>query len=464
LKSTTSGRPNLHARGSVAALLFLALLALALVFCSVAAQRAAADVPTGYNPRGLPTAGCFWTGPFSASDPRTNAAFPGTEITYWGAKFVTPPGSVLTLKGRFPHARYSSFNAYESNGASASSLSDRAIRPDRGSINPSLPGADRNSKKRNYTVRVLGQAAPPVLAANTLYAAPRTGFHQDVLYRVYIPDRGRDLSGGTGLPVPSLQLADGTVLTGQPLCDALNSIHDYSGSLMSQATYDGLVNSPGKDPATNPALPQFGFFKYFNLLNVFARYRNEAAWQSAWASNPKEEGTQYNNNDARYMLGAYSFRFGEALAVYGRMPMTPTTLRGNRTTRAGQLVEWDMCVIQSLVTTRTHACLFDEQVPMRSRKRNYVIAVTQAADRPANARRECGVAWLPADPAGDGAGRPDAGMLLTRNVLPSPGFKRSVWDVTTPFNAEEVMGPYYPRGAYMSKEEFESRGCPFKWR
>ena len=30
--------------------------------------------------------------------------------------------------------------------------------------------------------------------------------------------------------------------------------------------YETLVNTPGKDPATNPALPRFEFYKYFNLL------------------------------------------------------------------------------------------------------------------------------------------------------------------------------------------------------
>ncbi len=112
---------------STAALLCGLLLMVFTTWTAVAPANGVA--PTGYNPKDLPTVGCFWTGPFTADNPKTNAAFPGTEITYWGAKFVTPPGAVLTLKGRFPHARYSSFNAYEQNGASSSSLSDREIRP-----------------------------------------------------------------------------------------------------------------------------------------------------------------------------------------------------------------------------------------------------------------------------------------------------------------------------------------------
>ena len=441
------------------------VLPLVVACCfAVPAGPASADVPTGHNPKGLPTAGCFWTGPFTAENEKTNSAFPGTEITYWGARFSTPPGAVVSLRGRFPHARYSSFNTYEMDGASASSLSDRRIRPNRGSINPSRPGKDRRAKKRSYTVRVLGEAEPAAPARNTLYARPIPGARQDIIYRVYVPDRGRNRSGGTGLPKPVLRLADGSTLRGQAMCDELNSTHDYSGNLLPLPTYETLINSPGKDPVTNPALPRFEFIKFFNLPNVFALYGTEQDKQQAWLANPAQEGTQYNNNDARYMIGAFSFRFGELLAIRGKLPRTPKTLNGQRRTGAGQMVEWDMCTIQSLVTTKTHRCLFDEQIPLRNRKRGYVIAVTPQDERPSNARRKCGVAWLPADPEGDGAGRTDAGQLLTRNILPSPDFKRSIWDVGTPFNAEQTMGRFYPRGIYMDKQDFESRGCPFKWQ
>lgn len=422
----------------------------------------AADSPTGYNPNDLPTAGCFWTGPFSASNPKTNVAFPGTEITYWGAKFATPPGAHLTLKGRFPHARYSSFNAYEGGGVSASSLNDTAIKPNSGSINPARPGKDRRAGNRSYEIKVFGKDTPVNPKRNTLYAAPIEGSNQDIIYRVYVPDRGRNLSGGTGVPVPELTLADGSKLSGKAMCEELNSTHDYKSNLMPDFIYQGLVNTPGKDPETNPALPEFEFRKFFNLDNTFAAYGTEQDQQDAWAENPVEEGTQYNNNDARYMTGAYSFKFGEVLMLKGRMPTTPKTLNGQQFTKSGQVVEWDICGIQALTTTKTYRCRFDEQIPMRGKQRNYVIAFAKAGMRPSNAKRECGVAWLPADPEGDGAGRPDSGVLLTRNVLPRSDFRKSIFDVTTPFNADGKMGGYFPRGDYLSKKAFESHGCPFK--
>ena len=197
-----------------------------LCFVSLWSGPASADSPTGYNPRGLPTVGCFWTGPFTAEDPRTNYAYPGTQIAYWGAKFSTPPGAVLSLKGRFPHARYSSFNAYEMNGASSGSLPDRDIRHDSGSINPSRPGKDRSVRNRGYTIRVKGRSAPGKPQRNTLYAEPQAGARQDILYRVYVPDRGRNRSGGTGVPKPALKRADGRILRCQSLFDEINSTHD----------------------------------------------------------------------------------------------------------------------------------------------------------------------------------------------------------------------------------------------
>ena len=62
------------------------------------------------------------------------------------------------------------------------------------------------------------------------------------------------------------------------------------------------------------------------------------------------------------------------------------------------------------------------------------------------------------------AGRTSA-SLVTRNVIPSPGFHKTSWDVTRPNTAAGVMGPYYPTGTYMSKAQFEQQfGCPGKKR
>ena len=50
---------------------------------------------------------------------------------------------------------------------------------------------------------------------------------------------------------------------------------------------------------------------------------------------------------------------------------------------------------------------------------------------------------------------------MTRNIVPSPSFHKTSWDVTQPNTAAQVMGAYYPTGTYMSKAQFQKKfGCP----
>jgi hypothetical protein len=438
----------------------IALLAM-VAFCALPAAGASAAVPTGHNPDGLPVASCFWTGPFTTDNPKTNQGFPGSEITYWGAKFATPPGARVILHGEYAHARFQSLAAYVDNGTGTNSLPDYETRPDRGSVNPFIAGHRRDLANRSYTVTVRGTPVPAHPAPNTLYAIPdpQGDSYQDILYRVYVPDRGRDRRGGVPLPAPELRLADGTVLRGRAMCSALNSNHAYASQNLPLAVYQSHVNWPGKDPATNPARPRFSFEKFFSLAYTLSFFKTAAEHAAA---DPTPVGTFYNNPDAQYMTGTYSFRHGPLLAVRGRLPTVPRTRAGQGVMQGGQLREWDMCVVESLAMTRTHRCLYDEQLPLGPARR-YVIVVGKANRRPANARRSCGVAWLPADPAGDGAGRRGIGSLLSRNVVPDPGFGRSSWSISEPNTAGRVMGNYLPRGTYIGRQAFEAKGCPFRW-
>ena len=437
----------------------LRLAGLLLLAALATAPAASAAVPTGYNPSNLPTASCFWTGPFTNVDPRTNQGFPGQEITYWGAKFATPPGASVILHGKFTHARFQSLTAYVNNGTGTNTVSDYLTRPDKGSTNPFIKGHRRDLRKRNYTVSVLGSKVPPNPARNTLYAEPDPNYnsYQDILYRVYVPDKGRGRAGGEPLPTPELRLADGSVLKGQAMCDALNSNHAYASQNLPLPVYQSYVNWPGKDPATNPANPVFSFEKFFSLSYSLSSYKSPAEHAAA---DYTPVGTFYNNLDARYMVGNYAFAYGQVLVLRGTLPATPRTHAGEKKMGGGQLREWDMCVEESLAVTGTYRCLYDEQLPLLS-KRRYVIVVAHAPLRPKNARKKCGVAWLPADPLGDAAGRPDVGSLVSRNVIPSPRFQRSSWQVTQPNTAAQVMGRYYPTGSYMSRAQFEAKGCPF---
>jgi hypothetical protein len=47
---------------------------------------------------------------------------------------------------------------------------------------------------------------------------------------------------------------------------------------------------------------------------------------------------------------------------------------------------------------------------------------------------------------------------MIRIMAPGPDRAESPNNVTTPGTAEQVMGPYYPRGKYLTKEAFEAPG------
>jgi hypothetical protein len=49
-------------------------------------------------------------------------------------------------------------------------------------------------------------------------------------------------------------------------------------------------------------------------------------------------------------------------------------------------------------------------------------------------------------------------MLLVRFMVCATGWQHSPAKATRPGTEEAVMGPYYPRGYYTTREEFEAKG------
>ena len=72
----------------------------------------------------------------------------------------------------------------------------------RRAINPFVAGNRRDRRRRGWTVdgASTSRCPPSARAPNTLYAQPHGDAPIELAYRVYEPDRGRDLTGGTGLP------------------------------------------------------------------------------------------------------------------------------------------------------------------------------------------------------------------------------------------------------------------------
>jgi hypothetical protein len=409
----------------------------------------------------IPQTSCFWSDRVASkfdTSAAGNYAFPDSGAVYWTARIAMPAGSRIVFKGRYVHARYQSLNTYDgTTNSPTDALNDVATRPDRGSTNPFVRGARRDGKRRAYTITMRNEPAPSERAENTLYAGVPGQSEQQVIYRVYEPDSftPKDLTGGVGLPVPTLHLPDGTRRTGQAACAALQA---KSGRLpvttVPRGVYDAL-RSPVGAPITFPADRRPAFRTYYNTGFIVSCW-----YQLKCAGSPARTGGQYSNIDNQY-VGAFvnrGFADGPVLVLKGKLPTTPETGRGVQRMRGGQLRYWSICQNESLYTTKGAGCLYDAQVPVDERG-NYTIVTSRAVDRPRNATATCGVGFLPWPRDGDGAGHRDDGFLILRNMLPAAGFHRAVQDTKTPGDEAKVMGPYLPGGTYTTKAKFQKRGC-----
>ena len=200
------------------------------------------------------------------------------------------------------------------------------------------------------------------------------------------------------------------------------------------------------------------FFSYeFAALSVITDC-TDAGREARQADTPEPEGGNYSNRDSAYIYTHMAQEFGPVLVLEGKLPRTPQTRGGPRVMRRGQMRFWSLCSGESRVTTFTPDCLSDRQVLRRS-GRNYTIAVSKQGDRPANADRRCGVAWLDWGERGDGVGDNGYGLLIMRNMLVSPDFAQAIQRVREAGTEAEVMGDYFPAASYTTVAGFESRGC-----
>src|SRR5207253_10532494 len=81
-----------------------------------------------------------------------NVAYPDDSAQYYSGAYQLAPGTHIRIHGRFPHARYMSFNVYDAAQRPLDGLADTAIHPDQGSGNPFAFGAERTFEQRDYTV------------------------------------------------------------------------------------------------------------------------------------------------------------------------------------------------------------------------------------------------------------------------------------------------------------------------
>lgn len=430
-----------------------------------AVQQGLEQVAAGKDPTPGPRS-CFWArGPVSG-DPYINIAYPDTATFYWAAVFTIPAGAKLRIEGRFPHSRYMSFISYDEAGRPIESVADYLIKPGAGATNPFLPNADRSVAQRDYSLEVV-DARPPAgqpvgmnLAGTTRdrLHTPKYGLspgQQTILYRIYANDRGQDETGGAGLPEPVLTLADGKVLRGIQACQPLRTNQplqlDASAMAVPMGKYNELLEAAKKlgpfYPATNPPT----WYQQLDREALYGIYTGTPPNPNARPS----EGGFYPNLDNQYIRTILNRKAGKVLVLRAKAPSTPKTLAGDAKMGTGDLRYWSWCSNQGFANTRVNLCVHDENIPV-SPNGTYTLVVSRVADRPRNAIKECGVAWLPMADDGDGAVDDDVTVLQLRNMLGTGDFKHAVQGVKSQASMAQDMGEYFPRATYLTTSAFET--------
>lgn len=402
---------------------------------------------------------CFWArGPFS-SDPYINVAYPDSNVYYWAAAFSMPEGSTLEIQGEYPRSRYMSFFSYNERGKPIGSLTDYQIESE--AINPFIPGNQRSDFNRSYSINVMNES--PLTHQNTdnTLFTPEYGKQQQlIVYRIYLPDKNIDITGGAKLPQPVLSLSDGTKLKGEQTCKVLNTSQPLQVSFdalgIPPNEYRRLISQPDK-PDTWPAHNPPKWFIQLDRKSLIGMYTGKID-----PSAPRSEGGFYPNLDNQYIRTILNRKHGKVLIIRGKAPTTPKTYSETSFTEETDVRYWSLCSNQSFVNTRVNDCLFDEEVPV-DKNGFYTIAISRVEDRPRNAVNECGIAWLPMADDGDGMFDEDVTIIQFRHLLPSDNFEHSIQKVERQDQLRSVMGPYMPRARYFMPNQVETFfPCPSK--
>jgi hypothetical protein len=425
---------------------------------------AQAAIAAGKDPIPGPRS-CFWSrGPASA-DPYINIAYPDAATYYWAATFTIPAGAKLALEGNFPHARYMSFISYDEAGRPVESVADYLIKPKAGSTNPFIAGADRNAAKREYSLDVVdGRPDANQKTGMNLVGDQRDVLHtpkygaigqQVILYRIYVGDKGTDESAGAGLPTPVLTMADGKVLRGADTCTSLKTrqalLLDPAAMAVPMEMYNKMLTEAAKFGPTFPATNPPTWHQQLDRDALYGIYLNKPPADGA----RKSEGGFYPNLDNQYIRAIINRKLGKVFMLRAKAPTTPKTYNGDAAMGTGDLRYWSYCSNQGFANTRVNACAHDERIPVGP-DGFYTLVLSRKADRPRNAMAQCGVVWLPMADDGDGAVDDDVTVLQLRHMLGTSSFPNAIQAISKPGMEEKDMGAYYPRGRYMTVNQFET--------
>jgi hypothetical protein len=420
------------------------------------------SIPSFSNDIGVPgPKDCFWSrGPHSA-DPYINLAYPDANVFYWAATFTMPEDVELYLDGDFPLARYMSIISYDGRGRPLESLADYLIEPEKDSINPFINSNSRIDKNRAYKIQVLNNSPvtdretgkiSKISSYNTLNAPSYGPNQQLIIYRVYLPDNKTGPLGGVNLPQLKV-IKDGKIYSGNDACKILNASQNLAITIdaagippMMYRELASQTDKPETWPAKNP--PEWYIqMDRQSLIGIYTGEFNNKA--------PRSTGGFFPNLDNHYLRTIINRKYGKVVLLKAKAPLTPKTYNSNPTYKENELRYWSVCSNQSFGNTRVNDCLFDEEIPL-DKNGYFTIFVSRLKDRPRNANKECGYAWLPMADDGDGVFDEDVSIIQFRHMLARDDFSNSIQSVENQNDTKKVMKEYFPKSRYFMKNQVES--------
>jgi hypothetical protein len=374
-----------------------------------------------------------------------NVLFPDQSAQYWSAHYLAVPGTRIRIDGIFPYARYTSWNVYDPLLRPFAKLSDYQLVPDAGSANPFLPGASRTTQisQRHYTL-FLTFSASDHPGPNTIFVDPTKNPVGVFTLRVYVPDAGRDITGGVGLPQVTWEP---TTDTGLPaVASPCRTLEKPTSSTLtdlypSLTVPEGGLPVPGRNPPV--------WRKFVNICQSGQDLLLDNALGDKLPQTGQSpcgafgSGGFLSNIDNSYVYAFTSRGFGPLVVFHGLAPTFAATYPDAPVMPAGvQVRYWSFCQ-NDPIDERYVACRRDDQVKLDS-SGDYTIVVAQPSSWPARAARRCGrvVSFIPWGPQPDG-------VMLYRQMLADPSFAEAIKNATHG-SEQQQMGPYYPAGRYFA--------------
>jgi hypothetical protein len=410
---------------------------LACLICALAVHVAGSTASTtGEATISEPTVpGCSW--PAEGNAEVFNVAFPDQSATYWLAALPAAANVLrVRIEGEYPYARYFSFHVYNATEEPVDHLPDFQINPEPGSRNP-FRRERSTSTERHYTAFVDFAERPSAPAPNTMYTGTTNPLGA-IMYRVYVPNDAASAAGSVPLPTLELERADGSseVLTlGQ--CEPLAPT--AGGTIQKQ------IEESSYPPGATGEVP----FPLTSDPPAFSRAGPLGGGRVPSLPLGTSSTSFFSNLDNAYLKAALSRQFGQVLAMRMRVPTFPNTRAGVPVTRRRNMRYWSVCMNEFL-TQRYVACLADYQTIVKRGIARYVIA--DPGERPANANAAHGINFLP------WPGVFYDGLVIYRNMLPSPEFMQSVFALKPNEALTGQMGEYGPVARYCSRATIEAKG------